>query len=610
MTANTLGLEDEVYDAIVIGTGLPESILSAALSLSGARVLHVDQNAYYGSHHASLRLAELESLARNSGRDTQTTSKTAVGSAAVTDAEASNASKAAFGERVSILAIGMSAPARQAFPLGCRLSLGNDAPFIKATSRITLDLAPRTLLAAGTLVDLLIQTGVGHYLSFRPVDATFLYLSSPESSLGEGLQKVPASRSDVFQSKSLSMVEKRLLMRFLKAQASIDPALGTMTVGKADGDSSLEKQQAAESMRFKDYLEKAKLTGTLQKFVFHCIAFIEDISSRNPTTVSAAAGCDAVRTYLNSLARYETPTPFLCPNYGSGEICEAFCRLSAVHGGTFILRKQVCGLAVLPADSECSSGGNQIPAAEEIICGVVTSDGDQLRAKHVFLSTALRSPDSDAKTGIVWRYTCVLESSAFPAGFPRALTVFPKGCCGNVGATVRVLQVNSTVEMCPGGMYILYAETVGGGGSESDLACALGSILTLSSDDEERFEHHLQQARSMRNPVRPGVESADCEQPLANACEQPRVSWSMWFSKPEASESDDVISRDRALNGISFVRDVGVSVDGTKAVAEAERCFRLARPAGAFFPAKVERTSAEPSTEEINDAAPGEDADK
>ncbi|OAD57616.1 Rab GDP dissociation inhibitor beta [Eufriesea mexicana] len=45
---------NEEYDAIVLGTGLKECILSGMLSVSGKKVLHVDRNKYYGGESASI----------------------------------------------------------------------------------------------------------------------------------------------------------------------------------------------------------------------------------------------------------------------------------------------------------------------------------------------------------------------------------------------------------------------------------------------------------------------------------------------------------------------------------------------------------------------------
>lgn len=45
---------NEEYDAIVLGTGLKECILSGMLSVSGKKVLHVDRNKYYGGESTSI----------------------------------------------------------------------------------------------------------------------------------------------------------------------------------------------------------------------------------------------------------------------------------------------------------------------------------------------------------------------------------------------------------------------------------------------------------------------------------------------------------------------------------------------------------------------------
>ena len=46
--------DDNHFDVLVIGTGVTESVLSAALSRAGKRVLHIDTNAYYGAEWTSL----------------------------------------------------------------------------------------------------------------------------------------------------------------------------------------------------------------------------------------------------------------------------------------------------------------------------------------------------------------------------------------------------------------------------------------------------------------------------------------------------------------------------------------------------------------------------
>lgn len=52
-------LADGEYDAIIMGTGLTECIVSGLLSTKGMRVLHIDRNNYYGADTASLSLTNL-----------------------------------------------------------------------------------------------------------------------------------------------------------------------------------------------------------------------------------------------------------------------------------------------------------------------------------------------------------------------------------------------------------------------------------------------------------------------------------------------------------------------------------------------------------------------
>lgn len=51
-------------------------------------------------------------------------------------------------------------------------------------------------------------------------------------------------------------------------------------------------------------------------------------------------GVNNVKRFLRSLGRYGN-TPFLFPMYGCGEIPQCFCRLSAVFGGIYCLKKPI-----------------------------------------------------------------------------------------------------------------------------------------------------------------------------------------------------------------------------------------------------------------------------
>jgi len=142
---------DETYDAIVLGTGLKECILSGLLSVSGKKVLHMDRNKYYGG--ASASITPLDDLFK-------------------------------------LFDMG-SAPQ----------SLGRGRDW-------NVDLIPKFLMANGHLVKLLIHTGVTRYLEFKVTEGSYVYK-------GGKLFKVPSDEKEALESNLMGILEKRRFGKFL-----------------------------------------------------------------------------------------------------------------------------------------------------------------------------------------------------------------------------------------------------------------------------------------------------------------------------------------------------------------------------------------------------------
>ncbi|GIX86240.1 rab GDP dissociation inhibitor beta [Caerostris extrusa] len=143
---------DEEYDAIVLGTGLKECILSGMLSVSGKKVLHMDRNKYYGGESASI--TPLEEL---------------------------------FAK--------FNMPATQLEEYG-------------RSRDWNVDLIPKFLMANGQLVKLLIHTGVTRYLEFKSVEGSYVYKAGK-------IYKVPADEKEALGSNLMGMFEKRRFRNFL-----------------------------------------------------------------------------------------------------------------------------------------------------------------------------------------------------------------------------------------------------------------------------------------------------------------------------------------------------------------------------------------------------------
>jgi Rab GDP dissociation inhibitor len=110
-------LADGEYDAIVLGTGLKECVISGLLSVKGKRVLQLDRNGYYGGDGASLNLSHLFE-------------------------------KFQAGE----------APA----------NLGANRDY-------NVDLIPKFIMACGSLTKMLLHTKVTRYLDFKSVGGSYVY---------------------------------------------------------------------------------------------------------------------------------------------------------------------------------------------------------------------------------------------------------------------------------------------------------------------------------------------------------------------------------------------------------------------------------------------------
>eukprot|EP01035_Chromulina_nebulosa_P019913 gene19913-25870_t len=106
------------YDAIIMGTGLTECIISGLLSTKGYRVLHVDRNNYYGADTASLSLNNLYQKFRNT----------------------------------------------------------SEYPNVLGHARDwNVDLIPKFIMACGNLVKILLHTKVTRYLEFKSIDGSYVY---------------------------------------------------------------------------------------------------------------------------------------------------------------------------------------------------------------------------------------------------------------------------------------------------------------------------------------------------------------------------------------------------------------------------------------------------
>lgn len=157
----------------------PTSADPSALAKAGKSVLHLDPNEYYGGEQASLTLDELVAWADARGAESSSSwSETPYGS-----------SQRAQYSRLSTTGLGSLAADRR---------------------RYALSLFPALMVSRGELVSTLISSDVAKYVGFRLLDGVSVWNSDTAS-----VSRVPGSKEDVFRDKSISLPEKRKLMKAL-----------------------------------------------------------------------------------------------------------------------------------------------------------------------------------------------------------------------------------------------------------------------------------------------------------------------------------------------------------------------------------------------------------
>lgn len=220
-------IEPSNFDLIVVGTGLPESIIASAASATGKTVLHLDPNPFYGTHSASLPLEDFISFLRS---HSESPSQPPIQASDNYDS-------------VPLLTR----------PLYSELEVNSySSEPLENSRKFSLDLvAPRVFFCADAMIELALKTGINQYMEFKSVDASFV------SGSGGKLESVPDSRSAIFKNRSLSFTEKNKLMKFFK--------LVQGHFGHGGGEEKISEQDLESP--FEEYLTKMGLSQKLKSYV-------------------------------------------------------------------------------------------------------------------------------------------------------------------------------------------------------------------------------------------------------------------------------------------------------------------------------------------------------
>lgn len=325
---------ENTYDAIILGTGLKEGIVSALLSVHGKKVLHMDRNNFYGGDCASLRLSQLYEF---------------------------------YGED----------------PKTVPPEFGRDADW-------NIDLIPKFMLSAGDLFRMLRHADCLHYLEFGRVSGSYVQVSG-------AIHRVPATTKQALDSKLMGLLEKKRMANLLEYCMEFEDPEERRSAEKSNVLAKAGKTPMTATVQ--EYFEAYKLSESTQEFIGHCMALqLTDQYLSRP----AVEYFRRIRDYCISLNRFGQSS-FIYPLYGLGDIPQAFSRLAAVWGGTYMLNKTVTEVLY---DDTGSVSGVRCP----------TEKGDSFEAFYapIVVGDPSYFPTYTRKVGKVGR-ACLLLAGPIPA---------------------------------------------------------------------------------------------------------------------------------------------------------------------------------------------------
>jgi len=502
--------------------------------------------------------------------------------------------------------------------------------YILAQKRFyALDLTPGLLYANGDAVNGMIESGVSEYCEFKSLLGLYLFMNDSNSSRIKKstdstntqkfqLSRVPCSKRDVFQTKLLSPVDKRKLMKFLQIASDYAVAKSSSKSGNdgvegedkeeadstkstdsdvADSSSSMDKQtQMSEEevvtslnerqlqqgrslyrpqnkavstselevlqecikdgMDFNRYLEvEHKLTDRLRNIVIYAMAL--GSHNHDSNTYSTKEGMNDLSQHLQSLGRYGG-TAFLVPIYGTGELSQAFCRSAAVHGGTYLLRRGVSKVLLENDDLR--------------LRGVVLEDSNaekkiekEIATQHVVVpSTVLvsRATDSASKSRVYRRISILRGKLVHDAGSDggngidqRHVIIVPPHTVGNANV-IHGIALDESVNVAPSFYDSKFTSTV------------LHLTTIIDNDD-----HVSSDVDILQNTVQSLIQN-QLDSSKTNLEEIHHFSFSFDNEDPFLEGSQLEIS----TNGLHVCKNQGHSITVEAAFREAEMIFKKICP--------------------------------
>jgi Rab GDP dissociation inhibitor len=285
--------------------------------------------------------------------------------------------------------------------------------------KYNIDLIPKFLMADGKLVKILLHTDVTRYLEFKSVDGSYVVKKGK-------VHKVPSTESEALNSKLLGLLEKKRFRDFLMMIVDYDPKNKSTHKGCAP-DAPTEV-----------IMDKFSLGQGCRDFVGHALALYRDDTWQQSSTCWETI--QKIKLYNDSLSHYGK-SPYLYPLYGLGDLPQAFARLSAIYGGTYMLNK--------PVDGVVMENGRVVG---------VQSEGEIVRCNAV-IGDPSYFPDKVEQVGEIVRIIGILDHPIPNTNDSESCQIIiPQGQVGRTN-DIYISVVSSAHQVAPPGKFLVILST-------------------------------------------------------------------------------------------------------------------------------------------------------
>ncbi|XP_057776729.1 guanosine nucleotide diphosphate dissociation inhibitor 2-like isoform X2 [Salvia miltiorrhiza] len=249
---------------------------------------------------------------------------------------------------------------------------GDNPPAHLGSSRdYNVDMIPKYIMANGALVRVLIHTDVTKYLSFKAVEGSYVYNKGK-------IHKVPATDMEALKSPLMGFFEKRRARTFFSYVHNYN-----------ESDPKTHEGMDLTRVTTKELFAKYGLDENTVDFIGHAVALHRDDYYLDEPALDTVK---RMQLYAESFARFGGGSSYIYPLYGLAELPQAFARLSAVYGGTYMLNKPDCKVEF---------------DVEGKVCGV-TSQGETAKCKKVVCDPSYL-PNKVKKVGKVARAIAIMS---------------------------------------------------------------------------------------------------------------------------------------------------------------------------------------------------------